>query len=118
MIMRWTKICFKKRNLWYNIYCDDYEMRWTEICEHSLKKEAYDMIMKSVNTVLKKRSLWYNNYIPWWLWNVWTQLKKKEAYDIIYTVMIMKYVEKKRNLWYCDDYVICEHSFKKKKLMI
>ena len=25
-------------------------------------------------------------------------VEKKEAYDIIYTVMIMKYVEKKRNL--------------------
>ena len=44
---------------------------------------------------------------------MWTQLKKKEACD---TVMIMKYVNtvgKKRSLLYCDNYEICEHSWKK-----
>ena len=62
-------------------HCDEYE-----ICEHS----------------------WKNNEALWWLWNMWTQLKKEALWWI--------WTQLKKNK-HCDDYEICEHSWKKNEAL-
>ena len=108
----WTQL--KKRSLWYNIYCNDYDSckkisLWycdeheIHVCEHSCKKKKHCDEYEICEHSSKKKKHCDEYEICEHSWKkkkhcdeyeMWTQLKKKEA---LWWIWNMNTVEKKRS---------------------